>query len=137
MNKPIICIDFDGVIHSYERGWQNGEIYGTVVPGFFEWVERVRDHFKLVIYSSRSKDDDGIIAMGTWLHKQRNTWIKTGGNRNPTEPLEIEFAHEKPPAFLTIDDRAIQFRGIWEDTDLDVESLKAFKPWMHRGVQKQ
>lgn len=135
MNKPIICIDFDGVIHSYERGWQNGEIYGTVVPGFFEWVERVRDHFKLVIYSSRSKDDDGIIAMGTWLHKQRNAWIKAGGNRNPTEPLEIEFAHEKPPAFLTIDDRAIQFRGIWEDTDLDVESLKAFKPWMHRGEQ--
>ena len=135
MNKPIICIDFDGVIHSYERGWQNGEIYGTVVPGFFEWVERVRDHFKLVIYSSRSRDDDGIIAMGTWLHKQRNAWIKAGGNRNPTEPLEIEFAHEKPPAFLTIDDRAIQFRGIWEDTDLDVESLKAFKPWMHRGEQ--
>lgn len=135
MNKPIICIDFDGVIHSYERGWQNGEIYGTVVPGFFEWVERVRDHFKLVIYSSRSKDDDGIIAMGTWLHKQRNAWIKAGGNRNPTEPLEIEFAHEKPPAFLTIDDRAIQFRGIWEDTDLDVESLKAFKPWMRRGEQ--
>jgi hypothetical protein len=132
MNKPIICIDYDGVIHSYERGWQNGEIYGTVVPGFFEWVERVRDHFKLVIYSSRSKTDDGIIAMVAWLHEQRNAWIKAGGQRNPTEPLDIEFAYEKPPAFLTIDDRAIRFEGNWDAPELSVKALREFKPWMLR-----
>ena len=127
--KPTICIDFDGVIHSYERGWQDGVIYGSVVPGFFEWVERVRHQFKLVIYSSRSKSDEGVVAMSTWLHAQRNDWIKTGGERHPTEPLSIEFAHEKPAAWVTIDDRAIQFRGYWNDTDLTPEALLAFKPW--------
>ena len=131
-NKPIICIDFDGVIHSYERGWQDGSIYGSVVPGFFEWVERVRDHFKLVIYSSRSKSDDGVIAMGQWLHEQRNKWIAEGGKRNPTEPLEMEFAHEKPPAFLTIDDRAIRFEGDWNAPELQPEAIAAFRPWMTR-----
>jgi hypothetical protein len=127
--KPTICIDFDGVIHSYERGWQNGVIYGHVVPGFFEWVERVRFRFKLVIYSSRSKDDDGVAAMGLWLHEKRNAWIKEGGQRHPTEPLTFEFAHEKPAAWLTIDDRAIQFRGDWSDSALAPDAMRAFKPW--------
>lgn len=127
--KPIICVDFDGVIHSYERGWQGGVIYGDVVPGFFEWVERVRGQFKLVIYSSRSKTDEGVTAMGLWLHEKRNQWIKAGGDRHPTEPLEIEFANEKPAAWLTIDDRAIHFKGDWTDPALSAESMRAFKPW--------
>lgn len=127
--KPTICIDFDGVIHSYEKGWQDGVIYGTVVPGFFEWVERVRDRFKLVIYSSRSKDDGGVIAMGVWLHEQRNRWISDGGKRDPVETLEIEFAHEKPAAWLTIDDRAVCFRGDWTAPELAPDAMRSFKPW--------
>lgn len=127
--KPTICIDFDGVIHSYEKGWQNGEIYGSVVPGFFEWVERTRDHFELVIYSSRSKTDEGITAMSLWLHEQRNKWIAGGGIRNPTEPLSMTFAHKKPAAWLTIDDRAICFNGEWDAPDLAVDALRSFKPW--------
>lgn len=127
--RPLICVDFDGVIHSYERGWQDGVIYGTVVPGFFEWVERVRDQFKLVIYSSRSKDDEGVVAMSLWLHAQRNIWLKVGGKQHPTEPLKIEFAHEKPAAWLTIDDRAIRFEGDWTAPELTAEAMRAFRPW--------
>jgi hypothetical protein len=130
--KPIICVDFDGVVHSYERGWQDGEIYGTVVPGFFEWVERVREHFKLVIYSSRSKTEDGVVAIWQWLHEQRNKWIKAGGQRDLVTPLEITISHQKPPVFLTIDDRAIRFDGDWAAPELDPEALLAFKPWTQR-----
>jgi hypothetical protein len=127
--KPTICIDFDGVIHSYEKGWQNGIIYGEVVPGFFEWVESVRDQFMLVIYSSRSKTDEGVSAMAFWLHEKRNAWIKAGGLRHQTEPLSMEFAHEKPAAWLTIDDRAIRFTGDWADPALTAEAMQSFKPW--------
>ena len=127
--KPTICIDFDGVIHSYERGWQDGVIYGSVVPGFFEWVERVRYRFNLIVYSSRSKSDDGVMAMGLWLHEQRNQWIKDGGQRDPGEPLTMEFAHEKPAAWLTIDDRAICFTGDWSAAELSADALRSFKPW--------
>lgn len=127
--RPTICIDFDGVIHSYDKGWQDGIIYGSVVPGFFEWLERVRNQFKLVIYSSRSKSDEGVAAMGLWLHEQRNVWISQGGMRHRTEPLQLEFAHEKPLAWLTIDDRAIQFKGDWSDPALSADAMLAFKPW--------
>ena len=130
--RPTICIDFDGVMRSYERGWQDGTIYGTVVRGFFEWVERVRFDFKLVIYSSRSKDDNGVILMSMWLHEQRNKWIAAGGQRNETEPLEIEFAHEKPAAWLTIDDRCVRFDGSWDNPQLEPEAMLAFKPWNAR-----
>jgi hypothetical protein len=130
--RPTICIDFDGVIHSYEHGWQDGTIYGEVVPGFFEWVERVRDNFELVVYSSRSKDEAGIVAMTMWLHEKRNAWIKAGGERHPTKPLTLSFANEKPAAWLTIDDRAIRFTGDWSDPSLTAEAMCAFKPWNAR-----
>jgi hypothetical protein len=127
--KPTLCIDFDGVIHSYEKGWQDGVIYGSVVPGFFEWVERVRDHFRLVIYSSRSKDDAGVTAMALWLDRQRFVSIKRGGQRDPAKPLEIEFAHEKPAAWLMIDDRAVHFKGDWSAPELSPDAMRAFRPW--------
>ena len=119
--KPTLCLDFDGVIHSYERGWQDGSIYGTVVPGFFEWAARAQNQFKLVIYSSRSKDDAGRLAMGSWLAERLREW---GG-----EPIDFVMAAEKPAAWLTIDDRAICFDGDWSDPTLQPDALRSFKPW--------
>jgi hypothetical protein len=37
----------------------------------------------------------------------------------------IEFPTEKPPALVTIDDRAITFTGIFPSLD----DIAAFKPW--------
>jgi hypothetical protein len=123
--KPILCLDFDGVIHRYGKGWQNGVIYDDVVPGFFEWAEKAAEHFHLVIYSSRSKDDQGVVAMSMWLGEQRKKWRAEGGKPETDNPLSFEFATEKPPAFLQIDDRAIQFNGSWPDVD----EMRKFKPW--------
>lgn len=126
--QPTICIDFDGVIHSYENGWQNGTIYGTVVPGFFEWTERVQHAFKLVVYSSRSKDPEMLGAMKAWLYAQQNIWM--GQHWMGKEiPVMFEFAHEKPAAWLTIDDRAIRFTGNWEAPELSADAMRAFRPW--------
>jgi hypothetical protein len=126
MGKPIICIDFDGVIHRYNNGWQNGAIYDRMVDGFIAWAHRAREHFTLVIYSSRSKTPEGVDAMAEWLNKYLS-------EEQPfTDPVlleDFEFASEKPPAWLTIDDRALCFNGNWSDPNFSVEAMRSFNPW--------
>lgn len=125
--KPTVCVDFDGVIHSYERGWQDGVIYGTVVPGFFEWCENIGDRVRIVIYSSRSRTDAGVTAMQQWLLGHLNEWYDRPGKE--FVKFHLDFAHEKPAAWLTIDDRAIRFDGNWDAPELSPDAILAFRPW--------
>jgi hypothetical protein len=121
MAKPILCLDFDGVIHRYSKGWQDGKVYDIMVPGFFEWAVKAQKHFELVIYSSRSSYDSGRLAMGSWLADKLRLW------NGPK--IQFTFSDKKPAAFLTIDDRGIQFMGDWGDPSLRPEHLLMFKPW--------
>ena len=132
---PILCLDFDGVIHDYKHGWKGGEIYGNLTPGFYDWAVEAQNHFTLVIYSSRSKDDDGIEMMSAWLSKEIGQAITRRSFRNANDHVSVdigrvhfEFAAKKPPAFLTIDDRALTFKGNW--ADFPPGKLREFKPWM-------
>jgi hypothetical protein len=127
--KPTLCLDFDGVIHSYEKGWQDGVIYGSVTPGFFEWAEQAAKLFHLVIYSSRSKTEEGQQAMAAWLICQRKLWRVAGGMHETEGVLTFDFADQKPAAWLTIDDRAIHFKGDWTSPELQPATMRKFKPW--------
>ena len=131
MNKPILCIDFDGVIHSYTSGWK-GEavVYDPPVKGALMWLSAASEWFDIQIYSSRSKSRDGIAAMGAWLQ----LWANKEGLSNKDRFVldSITFAIEKPAAFLTIDDRAICFDGAWNT--LDPQELLKFKPWNKREL---
>ncbi|MES2781895.1 MAG: hypothetical protein V4657_03800 [Pseudomonadota bacterium] len=42
----------------------------------------------------------------------------------------LEFPWFKPPALITIDDRALTFTGDW--SDFSMGALSAFKPWNKR-----
>lgn len=131
MGKPILCLDFDGVVHEYKQPWTDAvTISDHVTEGFFEWAEQAAQFFTLVIYSSRSKDPKAVEAMQLWLAAERKRWRENGGKHAIEAPLEFEFASEKPAAFMTIDDRALCFSGNWGAYPPD--QLIKFKPWNKR-----
>jgi hypothetical protein len=127
MNKPILCLDFDGVVHSYSSGWKGADVIpDPPVDGAIAFMLGALNHFDVVIFSSRSNQSGGLSAMQDWLqHHAGAAWYET-----PDGPgLEsVRFVTEKPPALVTIDDRALTFDGTWPSFD----SLKGFKPWNKR-----
>ncbi|WP_445677658.1 hypothetical protein [Pseudomonas putida] len=124
MNKPILCLDFDGVLHSYESGWKGADVIpDAAVPGAIEFLDRAVNEFSVAIYSSRSGQPNGICAMQFWL--KLNLYRAVEQARADEILAAIEWPTEKPPALVTIDDRAITFTGEWPS----IEALKSFRPW--------
>jgi hypothetical protein len=131
--KPTLCLDFDGVIHSYASPWLHESfIPDQPVDGAFEWMIQAAEHFELAIYSSRSRNDDGIRAMQLWLQHWGRKWAD--GNMDKLSLFNDMFnrlvwSQTKPAAFLTIDDRAHAFDGTWPNIGMLLE----FKPWNKKG----
>lgn len=124
LKKPILCLDFDGVIHSYTSGWKGaGAIPDPPVPGAIQFIAEAVETFEVHIFSSRSGQPDGIDAMRLWLRLHMLALMSNAA----AELLmhKINFPTEKPPALVTLDDRAVTFTGEWPD----LEALANFKPW--------
>lgn len=123
MTKPILSIDFDGVIHSYISGWEGPDVISdspvqNIQGDSIEWLRKLIDSekFQICIFSSRNSYSTGIQAMKDWL-------LKWGLEKEKLD--QISFPFKKPAAFLTIDDRAVTFKGIF----LNPEDILSFKPW--------
>lgn len=125
--KPILCLDFDGVLHSYTSGWQGADVIpDSPVPGAIKFIESASKLFTIHVYSSRSHQPGGIQAMQVWLWTALMDVID--GDTPVRDVLwffEIQWPEHKPPAFLTIDDRAMLFTGKWPHP----ADLLDFKPW--------
>lgn len=122
--KPILSLDFDGVLHSYTSGWKGADVIpDPPVPGTFEFLEAAHEYFEVHIFSSRSGQPGGIAAMRAWL-------VHHAGYGDDFGPLpawltEIQFPVDKPPAFVALDDRVLTFNGVFPS----VEELRNFAPW--------
>jgi len=111
-----VMVDFDGVIHSYEKGYQDGNIYGTLNPGTREALEKLKDDgFEIVVFTARvspkTRDDAGGGKGDTWKEQYLKIadWLMK--NNIPFKDI----TSEKLAAVAYIDDRAIHFDGDWED----------------------
>lgn len=127
MSKPILCLDFDGVIHSYASGWKGADVVpDPPTDGAIAFLREAVKHFRVAIFSSRSNQPGGMTAMAEWLG-----YHVLDQRLSDSEDLAwasaIEWPTEKPPALVTIDDRALTFSGNW--SDYQMPDLLAFRPW--------
>jgi hypothetical protein len=116
--RKTLCVDFDGVLHSYTSGWKGvDQVPDGPVPGAMDWLRAMLgEGFDICIYSSRSKDPAGLAAMMAALR----VW---GMDMDDIDRLD--FPTEKPAAWLTIDDRCFRFEGDFPSADW----LRRFRPW--------
>lgn len=104
-----ISIDFDGVIHAYREGWQDGSIYDKPVEGAFEALRELMKKYSVVIFTSRDAEQ-----VADWLFERgdfRVTWEFPGDTSlkfwNTQSHLYV--TNRKLPSIAYIDDRGIRF----------------------------
>jgi hypothetical protein len=109
--RRTVCLDFDGVIHSYRSGWCGSDVIpDPPIHGTREAVARLRKTYRVVIHSSRCHTPEGRDAIAHWLAKHG---------------IEVDDVCEhKPPALMYVDDRAIPFRGDWDQALGDIHQFR-------------
>lgn len=133
MSQPIICLDFDGVVHSYKSGWKGPRnIPDPPVDGALWRIYRTLNRgYRVAIFSTRSSYFFGRLAMRRWLKRNAgDLWPDAPGHHGINA---VEFPCHKPPALLTIDDRAFCFEGRFPDREL----IRVFKPWNKRTLNDE
>jgi hypothetical protein len=90
--KPVLAIDFDGVLRIDEE---------TVTPGAIEAVKDYLKHFEVNVYAARSARPGGPAHMKKWLRA------------HGFPVARMKFPIGKPAIHALIDDQAVRFEGKW------------------------
>ena len=115
-DKKTICLDFDGVLHSYQSGWTGEEPTDPPVNGSIEFVKHLLNAgYGIVIYSARANAPQGIMGIKKWLKE----------NQFP----DIKISLEKPHAELYIDDRGYRFNGNFQEALDFITTENSLRPW--------
>jgi len=123
-NKPILSLDFDGVIHGYGRGWTGPAPEDPPVPGAREAIAKLREDWYVVVFSTRAYTEDGLGLehIGNYLDHH--------------EIYVDDIVKEKPRATVSVDDRAFRFEGDWSKVHAFLDDEEAQRPWNKKRSKK-
>lgn len=106
--RPLVCVDLNGVLDAY-TGWQDPDHWDPPRPGAREFLEALRQHgFDVVIFTTRHP-----VGVRRWLREHHLDMLVSAVTRR------------KPPAHVFIDDRAVCFRGDFNETLQQAVAFKA------------
>ena len=105
-----IAVDFDGVIHNFDKGWYDGTCYGEPIDGSLEFLKKLFEKWNIIIFTAKARPDrplengkTGIELVEEWLEKH--------------DVLQYvdDITWEKPRAEYYIDDKGIKFDNNWDE----------------------
>jgi len=120
-----LAIDFDGVIHRYSKGWQDGSIYDEPVPGAFPAIELLMLRYAVMVHTTRDP-----IPVAAWITERSGLDARVDLPSDPDPPVfwntrgVLLVTNRKLPAVAYVDDRAVRFES-WPQVTHDIEMLEA------------
>jgi len=113
-----VAIDFDGPVHWYRYGWQDGVIYDDPTPGAFDAIRRLQQDYAVVVFTCRD-----AVQVADWL---TGRGIPTaldvpGTSLFWNDRATVLVTNRKPAAVVYIDDRGIRFSN-WAQTLADFDA---------------
>ena len=71
-----IAIDFDGVIHNFDKGWYDGTCYGEPLPGSLDALKTLSKKYNIIIFTAKAKKSrplvdgkNGVQLVKDWLEQ--------------------------------------------------------------------
>lgn len=107
--RGTIAVDFDGVIHRYSKGWQDGSIYDPPMPGAVEGLRALLARYAVFVFTTRR-----AAQVADWLG-DLGFPVRVDGEPDCPEFWNARdvllVANRKLAAVAYLDDRAVRFAG--------------------------
>ena len=101
-----LAIDFDGVIHTFDKGWFDGTCYGEPIEGSIKAIKQLSQKYNIIIFTGKALPDRPLVNGKTgkqlvieWLEKY-----------NLMKVID-DVTYYKPRAEYYIDDKGIFFNS--------------------------
>ena len=116
MGRKTIVFDFDGVIHKYSKGWQDGSIYYKPVDGIKDVINELHKEYDIYVVTTRARDLGQQMAVERYLDDNG---------------IEYDCVTSiKVPAQVYVDDRGLKFDP---DNIKDlIHDIKNFVVWQDK-----
>ena len=105
-----IAIDFDGVIHDFSLGWNDGTCYGDPLPGSLQAIKEIAKTHNVIIFTAKVNPSRPLVNGKTGYDLVKE-WLDKHGILEYID----EITCEKPRAQLYIDDKGYHFKD-WDST---------------------
>lgn len=105
-----IAVDFDGVIHNFDKGFHDGTCYGDPLPGALDAIKTLATKYNVIIFTAKAKPSRPLVngKTGTELVQE---WLE----KYDVMQYVTEITAEKPRSQIYIDDKGYHFQN-WKDT---------------------